>query len=136
VVTGLGMLSPVGNTAEESWQTLLKGQSGITSIEHFDTTDFPTKFAGLVKNFDPEEHGISKKDARKMDLFIQYGVAAGIQAFDDSGLEITEANAHRVGVTIGSGIGGLGLIESNHTNLMNGGPRKLSPFFVPSTLTA
>jgi 3-oxoacyl-[acyl-carrier-protein] synthase II len=134
VVTGLGMLSPVGNTAEESWQTLLKGQSGITSIEHFDTTDFPTKFAGLVKNFDPEEHGISKKDARKMDLFIQYGVAAGIQAFDDSGLEITETNAHRVGVTIGSGIGGLGLIESNHTNLMNGGPRKLSPFFVPSTI--
>ena len=134
VVTGLGMLSPVGNTAEESWQTLLKGQSGITSIEHFDTTDFPTKFAGLVKNFDPEEHGISKKDARKMDLFIQYGVAAGIQAFDDSGLEITEANAHRVGVTIGSGIGGLGLIESNHTSLMNGGPRKLSPFFVPSTI--
>jgi 3-oxoacyl-[acyl-carrier-protein] synthase II len=134
VVTGLGMLSPVGNTAEESWQTLLKGQSGITSIEHFDTTDFPTKFAGLVKNFDPEAHGISKKDARKMDLFIQYGVAAGIQAFDDSGLEITEANAHRVGVTIGSGIGGLGLIESNHTSLTNGGPRKLSPFFVPSTI--
>ncbi len=134
VVTGLGMLSPVGNTAEESWQTLLKGQSGITSIEHFDTTDFPTKFAGLVKNFDPEDPGISKKDARKMDLFIQYGVAAGIQAFDDSGLEITEANAHRVGVTIGSGIGGLGLIESNHTSLINGGPRKLSPFFVPSTI--
>ncbi len=134
VVTGLGMLSPVGNTAEESWQTLLKGQSGITSIDHFDTTDFPTKFAGLVKNFDPEEHGISKKDARKMDLFIQYGVAAGIQALADSGLEITDANAHRVGVTIGSGIGGLGLIESNHNSLLGGGPRKLSPFFVPSTI--
>ena len=105
VVTGLGMLSPVGNTAEESWQTLLKGQSGI-----------------------------SKKDARKMDLFIQYGVAAGIQALADSGLEITDANAHRVGVTIGSGIGGLGLIESNHNSLLGGGPRKLSPFFVPSTI--
>lgn len=134
VVTGLGMLSPVGNTAEESWQALLKGQSGITSIEHFDTTDFPTKFAGLVKNFDPESYGISKKDARKMDLFIQYGVAAGLQALDDSGVQVTDENATRIGVAIGSGIGGLGLIESNHTHMMSGGPRKLSPFFVPSTI--
>jgi 3-oxoacyl-[acyl-carrier-protein] synthase II len=134
VVTGLGMLSPVGNTAEESWQTLLKGQSGITSIEHFDTTDFPTKFAGLVKNFDPESFGITKKDARKMDLFIQYGVAAGLQAIEDSGLQVTDENATRIGVVIGSGIGGLGLIESNHTHMTNGGPRKLSPFFVPSTI--
>jgi 3-oxoacyl-[acyl-carrier-protein] synthase II len=134
VVTGLGMLSPVGNTAEESWQALLKGQSGITSIEHFDTTDFPTKFAGLVKNFDPESFGITKKDARKMDLFIQYGVAAGLQAIEDSGLQVTDENATRIGVVIGSGIGGLGLIESNHTHMTNGGPRKLSPFFVPSTI--
>lgn len=134
VVTGLGMLSPVGNTAEESWQALLKGQSGITSIEHFDTTDFPTKFAGLVKNFDPESFGITKKDARKMDLFIQYGVAAGLQAIEDSGLQVTDENATRIGVVIGSGIGGLGLIESNHTHMTSGGPRKLSPFFVPSTI--
>ncbi len=134
VVTGLGMLSPVGNSAELSWQALLKGQSGITNIEHFDTTDFPTKFAGLVKDFDPEAFGISKKDARKMDLFIQYGVAAGMQALEDSGLTITDDNAHRCGVSIGSGIGGLGLIEQNHTSLMAGGPRKLSPFFVPSTI--
>lgn len=134
VVTGLGMLSPVGNTAEESWQAILNGQSGITSIDHFDTTDYPTKFAGLVKGFDPEAYGISKKDARKMDLFIQYGIAAGLQAFQDSGLEVNEENATRIGVSIGSGIGGLGLIEQNHVSLTNGGPRKLSPFFVPSTI--
>ncbi|GAA3529552.1 beta-ketoacyl-ACP synthase II [Zobellella aerophila] len=134
VVTGLGMLSPVGNTVDSSWQALLAGQSGITNIEHFDTTDYTTKFAGLVKNFDPEAHGIAKKEARKMDLFIQYGVAAGLQAFADAGLEITDANADRVGVSIGSGIGGLGLIEQNHTSLMTSGPRKLSPFFVPSTI--
>ena len=134
VVTGLGMLSPVGNNAAASWQALLQGQSGITNIEHFDTTDFPTKFAGLVKEFDPEQFGISRKDARKMDLFIQYGVAAGLQALDDSGLEVTEQNATRIGVAIGSGIGGLGLIEQNHFSLIAGGPRKLSPFFVPSTI--
>ncbi|MDP5291843.1 beta-ketoacyl-ACP synthase II [Oceanimonas sp. CHS3-5] len=134
VVTGLGMLSPVGNSVDASWQALLAGQSGITNIDHFDTTDYTTKFAGLVKDFDPEAHGIAKKEARKMDLFIQYGVAAGLQAFADAGLEITDANADRVGVSIGSGIGGLGLIEQNHTNLMKSGPRKLSPFFVPSTI--
>ena len=134
VVTGLGMLSPVGNTADISWQALLNGQSGITNIEHFDTTEFPTKFAGLVKDFDPEQFGISRKDARKMDLFIQYGLAAGLQALEDSALQVTEQNADRIGVSIGSGIGGLGLIEQNHTSLMAGGPRKLSPFFVPSTI--
>ncbi len=134
VVTGLGMLSPVGNSVDAAWQALLQGQSGITNIEHFDTSEFPTKFAGLVKDFDPEQFGISRKDARKMDLFIQYGVAAGLQALEDSGLEVTEQNATRVGVAIGSGIGGLGLIEQNHFSLMEGGPRKLSPFFVPSTI--
>ncbi|NHI00804.1 MULTISPECIES: beta-ketoacyl-ACP synthase II [Oceanimonas] len=134
VVTGLGMLSPVGNSVDASWQALLAGQSGISNIEHFDTTDYTTKFAGLVKDFDPEAHGIAKKEARKMDLFIQYGIAAGLQAFADSGLEINDTNADRVGVSIGSGIGGLGLIEQNHTSLMNSGPRKLSPFFVPSTI--
>lgn len=134
VVTGLGMLSPVGNTVDASWQALLAGQSGISNIEHFDTTDYSTKFAGLVKDFDAEAHGIAKKDARKMDLFIQYGVAAGLQALADSGLDINDTNADRVGVSIGSGIGGLGLIEQNHTNLLASGPRKLSPFFVPSTI--
>ncbi len=134
VVTGLGMLSPVGNTAESSWQALLNGQSGISLIDHFDASEFATRFAGLVKEFDPEQYGINRKEARKMDLFIQYGVAAGVQALDDSGLVINEENGERVGVAIGSGIGGLGLIEQNHSSLVNGGPRKLSPFFVPSTI--
>ena len=134
VVTGLGMLSPVGNTAESSWQALLNGQSGISLIDHFDASEFATRFAGLVKDFDPEEFGINRKETRKMDLFIQYGVAAGVQALEDSGLIINEENAERVGVAIGSGIGGLGLIEQNHSSLINGGPRKLSPFFVPSTI--
>ncbi|SPZ43683.1 3-oxoacyl-[acyl-carrier-protein] synthase 2 [Plesiomonas shigelloides] len=133
VVTGMGMLSPVGNTVEASWKALLAGQSGISLIEHFDTTAFATRFAGLVKDFNCEEY-LSRKDARKMDLFIQYGIAAGLQALDDSGLTVTEANAHRMGVAIGSGIGGLGLIEENHMALLNGGPRKISPFFVPSTI--
>jgi 3-oxoacyl-[acyl-carrier-protein] synthase II len=129
----MGMLSPVGNTVESSWKALLEGQSGIVNIEHFDATNFSTRFAGLVKDFDCTEY-MSKKDARKMDLFIQYGIAAGIQALDDSGLEITEENAARVGVAIGSGIGGLDLIETGHTALVEKGPRKVSPFFVPSTI--
>jgi len=133
VVTGMGMLSPVGNTVESSWKALLAGQSGIVNIEHFDTTNYSTRFAGLVKDFNCEEY-MSKKDARKMDLFIQYGIAAGIQALDDSGLEITEENAPRVGVAIGSGIGGLDLIENGHRSLIDKGPRKVSPFFVPSTI--
>ncbi|MGY0613843.1 beta-ketoacyl-ACP synthase II [Vibrio sp. FJH11] len=133
VVTGMGMLSPVGNTVESSWKALLEGQSGIVNIDHFDATNFSTRFAGLVKDFDCTEY-MSKKDARKMDLFIQYGIAAGIQALDDSGLQITEENAPRVGVAIGSGIGGLELIESGHTALVEKGPRKVSPFFVPSTI--
>ncbi|MEE0987637.1 MAG: beta-ketoacyl-ACP synthase II [Succinivibrionaceae bacterium] len=134
VVTGLGMLSPVGNTAEESWKNLLAGKSGICKIEHFDTTDFPSKIAGLVKGFDPEQFDITKKDARKMDMFIQYGIAAGLMAFEDSGLKITPENAPRVGCAVGSGIGGLGLIEQNIAALIASGPRKVSPFFVPSTI--
>ncbi|ANI28832.1 3-oxoacyl-ACP synthase [Yersinia entomophaga] len=133
VVTGLGMLSPVGNTVESTWNAVLAGQSGISLIDHFDTSAYATRFAGLVRNFDCEEF-ISRKDARKMDAFIQYGIAAGIQAMQDSGLEVTDANADRIGAAIGSGIGGLGLIEENHTALVNGGPRKISPFFVPSTI--
>ncbi|CAE1145171.1 3-oxoacyl-[acyl-carrier-protein] synthase II [Serratia sp. Tan611] len=127
------MLSPVGNTVESTWNALLAGQSGISLIDHFDTTAYATKFAGLVKNFNCEDF-ISRKDARKMDLFIQYGIAAGMQAMQDAGLDITEANACRIGAAIGSGIGGLGLIEENHSSLVNGGPRKISPFFVPSTI--
>lgn len=133
VVTGLGMLSPVGNTVESTWSALLAGQSGIGLIDHFDTTAYATRFAGLVKNFNSEDY-LSRKEARKMDAFIQYGVAAGLQAMQHSGLVVTEDNADRIGAAIGSGIGGLGLIEENHTALVNGGPRKISPFFVPSTI--
>ena len=133
VVTGLGILSPLGNDVNSTWQNLLAGKSGINLIENFDTTNHTTKFAGQVKDFNCEEY-ISRKDAKKMDLFIQYGIAAGIQAIQDSGLSVTEKNAHRIGVAIGSGIGGLTLIEENHTALVHGGPRKVSPFFVPSTI--
>nr|WP_275690364.1 beta-ketoacyl-ACP synthase II [Photobacterium alginatilyticum] len=133
VVTGMGMLSPVGNSVESSWKALLAGTSGISNIEHFDASAFATRFAGMVKDFNCEEY-MTKKDARKMDLFIQYGIAAGVQALKDSGIEVTEENAPRIGVAIGSGIGGLGLIEANHLSLMEKGPRKISPFFVPSTI--
>lgn len=133
VVTGLGMLTPLGNDVASSWQELQQAKSGISLIEHFDTSAYTTKFAGLVKDFDVEPY-FPAKDAKKMDLFIQYGVAAAMQAFRDSGLEINDVNAHRIGAAIGSGIGGLGLIEENHTKLMNSGPKRLSPFFVPSTI--
>lgn len=133
VVTGMGMLTPLGNDVTSTWQALQQGKSGIDFISHFDAEAYSTKFAGLVKNFEVESF-FSGKEARKMDLFIQYGVAAGIQAFRDSGIEITEQNAGRIGAAIGSGIGGLGLIEENHEKLLASGPRKLSPFFVPSTI--
>ena len=133
VVTGLGMLSPVGNTVEQSWQSVQNGQSGISNIEHFDTEKFSTKFAGLIKDFNVEDY-MPKKEARKMDLFIQYGVAAAEQALQDSGLLITADNAERIGVAIGSGIGGLGVIETNKDNMNKGGPRKISPFFVPASI--
>ncbi|CAX55925.1 3-oxoacyl-[acyl-carrier-protein] synthase II [Erwinia pyrifoliae Ep1/96] len=127
------MLSPVGNTVESTWNALVAGQSGISPIDHFDTSAYATRFAGLVKDFNCADF-IPRKDLKKMDDFIQYGIVAGIQAMQDSGLEITEENACRIGAAIGSGIGGLGLIEKNHTSLMNDGPRKISPFFVPSTI--
>ena len=133
VVTGLGMLSPVGNTVEQSWKAIQAGQSGISNIEHFDTEKFSTKFAGLIKDFDVEAY-MPKKEARKMDLFIQYGVAAAEQALTDSGLIVNDENAERIGVAIGSGIGGLGVIETNKDNMNKSGPRKISPFFVPASI--
>ena len=134
VVTGLGMLSPLGNTPETTWENLLLGKSGISNIEHFDTSQYTTKFAGLVKGFDAQNY-MERKEAKKMDLFIQYGVAAGVQAIKDSGIEVNDKNAPRIGVAVGSGIGGLGLIEQNHEKMINtGSPKKLSPFFVPSTI--
>ena len=127
------MITPVGNTVEQSWQAIQAGQSGISNIDHFDTEKFSTKFAGLIRDFNVEEY-MPKKEARKMDLFIQYGVAAAEQAFQDSGLEVTDENAERIGVAIGSGIGGLGIIEANKDNFTKSGPRKISPFFVPATI--
>ncbi|MCV2884274.1 beta-ketoacyl-ACP synthase II [Aestuariibacter sp. AA17] len=134
VVTGLGMLSPLGNDVESTWKAILAGKSGIGPITCMDATEYGTQFAGEVKDFDVEKY-IPKKDTKKMDKFIQFGIAAGKQALQDSGLEINESNAHRIGAAIGSGIGGLGLIEENHKKLLAGGPRKVSPFFVPSTIT-
>ena len=133
VVTGLGMVSPVGNTVEESWHNIVNGNSGIGPIEHFDTSAFNTRFGGSVRNLDVD-HYVSKKDARKMDIFIQYGLAAGIQAVQDAGLECNEEIADRIGVAIGSGIGGISAIEKNHGIVLSKGPRKISPFFVPGSI--
>ncbi|WP_210395274.1 beta-ketoacyl-ACP synthase II [Motiliproteus sediminis] len=133
VVTGLGMLSPVGNTVKETWDNILAGKSGIAPLEHFDVSAYNTRFGGSVKNFDASLY-MNPKDARKMDLFIQYGMAAGVQAIEDSGLEVTEDNAGRIGMAIGSGIGGLPMIERNHSLLEASGPRKISPFFVPGSI--
>ncbi|MBA2778597.1 beta-ketoacyl-ACP synthase II [Halomonas kenyensis] len=133
VVTGLGLVTPVGTTVEESWENILAGKSGIASIEHFDATGFNTRFGGSVKNFDISPY-LNPKDARKMDLFIQYGVAAGAQAISDAGIECSEENAERIGVAIGSGIGGLPMIEQNHNALNKGGARRVSPFFVPGSI--
>ncbi|AYA64649.1 beta-ketoacyl-ACP synthase II [Alteromonas sp. RKMC-009] len=134
VVTGMGMLSPLASNVEDTWSRLLKGESGIGDITLFDCSNYSTRFAGQVDDFDPQDY-IEKKEAKKMDRFIQLGIAAGKQALADSGLAITDENAHRVGVAIGSGIGGLEQIEQNHVKLMNSGPKRVSPFFVPSTIT-
>ncbi|MFD1121171.1 beta-ketoacyl-ACP synthase II [Methylophilus flavus] len=133
VVTGLGVVSPVGIGYQNAWNNLIAGQSGITRITKFDPTPFASQIAGEVKGFNAEDY-IPAKDARRMDTFIQYGLAAGLEAFKDSGLEVTETNAERIGVTIGSGIGGLGLIESTNDSYDDGGPRKISPFFIPGTI--
>ncbi|MFD0912752.1 beta-ketoacyl-ACP synthase II [Methylophilus luteus] len=133
VVTGLGVVSPVGIGYQNAWNNLIAGQSGITRISKFDPSPFASQIAGEVKGFNAEDY-IPAKDARRMDTFIQYGLAAGLEAFRDSGLEVTEANAERIGVAIGSGIGGLGLIESTNDSYDDGGPRKISPFFIPGTI--
>jgi len=133
VITGLGLLTPVGNTVEDSWKNIVAGKSGIAPITAFDASDFSARISGSVKDFDATEY-IPPKDLKKMDTFIHFGIAAGIQALDDSGLEVTEENAERIGVAIGSGIGGLPSIEKNRDAFVAGGPRKISPFFVPSSL--
>ena len=137
VVTGLGLVTPVGIGVNESWKNIIEGQSGISNITNFDTNGFATPFsstiAGEVKNFDPKEH-LNPKDARRMDTFIQYGLVAAHEAFKDSGIEVSDKNADRIGTSIGSGIGGVNLIENQAELLRTGGPRKISPFFVPGTI--
>ena len=133
VITGLGVLSAVGNTVEENWKNILAGKSGIDFITKFDTEPYAVKFAGELKDFDVSEY-ITPKEAKKMDPFIHYGIAAGAQAIRDSGIEVTADNAPRIGVSMGSGIGGIGSIETQHNALLKSGPRRVSPFFVPSSI--
>ena len=133
VVTGLGCVSPIGNSVTSSWEALLAGRSGIATITRFDASPFSTHFAGEVKGFNVEDY-MPGKEARHMDTFIHYGMAAGMQAMQDSGLQVTEENAERIGVIVGSGIGGLPMIEQTHTELTNRGPRRISPFFVPASI--
>ncbi len=133
VVTGLGMITPLANTVTDTWDKILQGKSGINMITHFDVSEFSVRIGGSIKDFDETKY-IPKKDIKKMDPFIRYGMAAGSQAIEDSGLEINENNAPRVGVAIGSGIGGLFGIEKGTQQFMGGGPRKISPFYVPSNI--
>ena len=133
VITGLGLVCGLGNTAPDVWRQLMAGASGMGPIQGFDTTGFTTTFAAEVKNFDPLNF-VDKKEARKMARFIHYALAATQEALEQSGLQITPENSERVGVFIGSGIGGFEIIEREHTNLMQGGPRKISPFFIPAAI--
>jgi len=133
VVTGLGLITPVGIGVAESWANIINGQSGIGKITKFDCSAFPSQVAGEVKNFDPLAY-IPPKDARRMDTFIQFGIAAGIEAFKDSGIEVNDSNSERIGVSVGSGIGGINLIESTGEVFNEGGVRKVSPFFIPGTI--
>ena len=133
VVTGLGMVTPLGLNVDETWKGILAGKSSVSTIDHFDASDVSCRICSRIKNFDPLVY-MTEKDMRKRDYFIQYGIAAGVQAIQDSGLEVNETNAHRIGVAVGSGIGGLPLIEKCHAVLLESGPRKISPFFIPGAI--
>jgi len=133
VVTGVGAVSPLGLSAAETWGNALAGKSGIRPLEHLDVSDYSVRFGGSVWGFDVADY-LPKKEAKKMDPFMHYGMAAGIEAFKDSGIEVTEENAERIGVAIGAGIGGVGGIEQGYAAYLKGGPRKISPFFVPSNI--
>lgn len=133
VITGLGIVSPVGTGVTQAWQNIVDGKSGITRITRFDVSLFSSKIAGEVQGFDVDKF-LSAKDARRMDVFIHYGLAAGMEAIKDAGIEVTEQNAERIGVNIGSGIGGLPMIENSHNDYLAAGPRKISPFFIPGTI--
>lgn len=133
VVTGLGMISPLGNTVAATWDNILAGKSGVAPIDTFDVSAFSTQFSASVKDFDIEPY-LTAKEARKLDVFVQFGMAAGIQAMQDSGFEVTEENAPRIGASIGSGIGGIGQVEKSAEIIRTSGPRKISPFFVPGSI--
>jgi 3-oxoacyl-[acyl-carrier-protein] synthase II len=134
VITGLGIVSPVGNDVATAWSNILAGRSGIATIERFDTKNFPTHFGGEIRKLDLEPY-MSPKDARRMDAFMQYGVVAGIQAMRDSGMQVSDANAHRIGIMMGSGMGGLESIEQTYDKyLETHGPKKVSPFFIPASI--
>ena len=133
VVTGLGMLTPLGNTVDSTWDAIQNGKTGIGPIEHFNVSDFGTRFGGSLKNFDCANY-MEPKDARRMDVFMQYGIAAGVQAFEDSGLDADKYDSERFGVAIGSGIGGIKTIEDTSLLIRDAGPRKVSPFFVPGSI--
>ena len=133
VVTGLGVVSPVGNTVEETWKNLIAGKSGIDRVSRFDPSRLTCQIAGEVRGFDVTNY-ISAKDARRMDTFIHYGMAAGLQAWKDSGLDIATEDPERAGINIGSGMGGLPMVEHTHNELLKNGPRRISPFFIPSTI--
>ena len=133
VVTGLGIVSPVGIGVTPAWKNILAGQSGISRISHFDPSLFASQVAGEVRDFDVTQY-LPAKDARRMDRFVHFGLVAGMEAFKDSGLEVTEQNAERIGVCVSSGIGGLPMIENTHNDYLAGGPRKISPFFIPGTI--
>ena len=133
VITGMGAVTPLGNSVEDTWKGLLEGKSGIAPIENYDVSSYSTRFAGQIRNLDVTEY-LSSKEARKIDPFIQYGLVASIQAIRDSGLEVTDANRKRIGVAVGSGIGGIGTIERNKELLDKGGIRKVSPFLVPGSI--
>ncbi len=133
VITGLGIVSPVGTGVAQAWDSIVNGRSGITRITRFDASLFASTIAGEVAGFDVAQH-LPAKDARRMDAFIHYGLVAGMEAIKDAGFEVTEQNAERIGVSIGSGIGGLPMIEDTHNDYLAGGPRKISPFFIPGTI--
>jgi 3-oxoacyl-[acyl-carrier-protein] synthase II len=133
VVTGMGIISPVGNTVSSAWNGVCEGRSGIGPLDDFDVSGFATQIAGTIHDFEVGDY-MSPRDARRMDMFMHYGIASCVDAMKDSGLEITEANGHRVGVAMGAGIGGLETIESNHNKFLDGGARKVSPFFIPGSI--
>jgi 3-oxoacyl-[acyl-carrier-protein] synthase II len=133
VVTGLGIISPVGSTVKSAWDAVVNGRSGIGPITKFDVSAFPVRFGGSVRDFDVTQY-ITSKDARRMDEFMHYGVAAGIQAVSDSGIDFSKLDAERCGAVCGAGIGGLGTIEQEYANYLKGGPRKISPFFIPASI--